>query len=71
MPDDIIVTSPLYPVANPAWLYVPRSTIVVPTGAPPPTETWYVLAEDSDDISLEDSSGWLLLESYQESIENG
>lgn len=64
MPDDIIVPSPLYPVINPAWLYVPRGSIVLPVGEPPSNQ--YILAENEDDLALEDASGFLQLESASE-----
>ncbi len=61
MPNEI-APPVIFPVRDPAWLYVPRAGVVVPELY---IETWYVLTEIRDDIALEDDSGFLLLESYE------
>lgn len=61
MPNEV-APQVIFPVKDPAWLYVPRASIVIPVG--PALETYYLLQEDEADITLEDASGFLVLEAY-------
>ena len=59
-----IAPNPILPLYDPSWLYVPRGHINVPTGGgTPPVTGNYLLLENLSDISLENGSGFVLLES--------
>ena len=51
---DIVVPNPIAPLYNSAWLYVPRSNIVLPVNGTPPVSN-YILLETGTDILATES----------------
>jgi hypothetical protein len=62
--DGDLVPNPIAPASSDYFLYVPRAHIIIPYGEiPPPTDTDYILAENTFDIATEDGAFFIRLES--------